>query len=212
VSALPGLARAAGRHLASAAGPVQGAAATERDAGSERAMRGYFAIGVEGISKPANVGAVLRTAHAFGASFVFAIAPVADLRAFRAVDTSEATKSMPFYSWPDPEAMALPAGCQLVGVELMDDSVDLPSFRHPRQAAYVLGPERGSLSPALVARCDHVVRIPTRFSLNLSLAGALVMYDRMISLGRFAPRPERPGGPTVPLPPHVHGQPALRRR
>ena len=38
-----------------------------------KAMRGYFGIGVEGISKPMNLGAILRTAHAFRASFAFAI-------------------------------------------------------------------------------------------------------------------------------------------
>ena len=36
-------------------------------------MRGYFGIGVEGISKTMNVGNLFRTAHAFGASFVFTI-------------------------------------------------------------------------------------------------------------------------------------------
>ena len=36
--------------------------------------RGYFAIGVEGISKPVNLGNLPRSAHAFGASFVFTIA------------------------------------------------------------------------------------------------------------------------------------------
>ena len=175
-------------------------------------MRGYFAIGVEGISKPANVGAVMRTAHAFGASFVFTIAPDTDIEGFRASDTSEAAKNLPLYTYPDVASLDLPKGCELVGVELMDKSVELPSFRHPRRAAYVLGPERGGLSEALVARCSHVVKIPTRFSINLSLAGALVMYDRLISLGRFAPRPERPGGPTEPLPPHVHGAPQFRSR
>jgi tRNA G18 (ribose-2'-O)-methylase SpoU len=35
--------------------------------------RGYFAIGVEGISKAVNLGNLLRSAHAFGASFVFTI-------------------------------------------------------------------------------------------------------------------------------------------
>ena len=34
-------------------------------------MKGYFGIGVEGISKATNVGTLLRTAHAFGAAFVF---------------------------------------------------------------------------------------------------------------------------------------------
>ncbi|HHL43572.1 MAG TPA: TrmH family RNA methyltransferase, partial [Hellea balneolensis] len=36
-------------------------------------MRGYFGIGSEGISKAANLGAVMRTAHAFGASFVYTV-------------------------------------------------------------------------------------------------------------------------------------------
>ncbi|MEX2009990.1 MAG: TrmH family RNA methyltransferase, partial [Dongiaceae bacterium] len=29
-------------------------------------MRGYFGIGVEGISKPMNLGNLMRSAHAFG--------------------------------------------------------------------------------------------------------------------------------------------------
>ena len=94
-----------------------------------------------------------------------------------------------------------------MGVELLDEASALPSFRHPQQAAYVLGPERGSLSPELVALCDFVVRIPTRFCVNLSVAGALVMYDRMVSSGRFAERPVTPGGPLPPLAPHRHGAP-----
>ena len=99
----------------------------------------------------------------------------------------------------------LPRGCRLVGCELVEDAVDLPSFCHPLNAAYVFGPERSSLSPAMLARCDHVVRIPTRFCINLAVAGAVVMYDRLVSLGRFAPRPLHAGGPSEAMPPHVHG-------
>ena len=87
----------------------------------------------------------------------------------------------------------------LVGIELLEDAVDLPSFRHPLNAAYVLGPERAGLSPALLARCDHVVKIPTRFSLNLAVAGALVLYDRLLQHGRFAERPVGSRGPVEPL-------------
>jgi hypothetical protein len=39
------------------------------------------------------------------------------------------------------------------------------------------------------------VRIPTSFCVNLAMAGAIVMYDRVRSLGRFPPRPLREGGP-----------------
>ena len=55
--------------------------------------------------------------------------------------------------------------------------------------------ERGDLSPDMLARCDHVVKIPTKFCINVSLAGALVMYDRTLSMGTFRDRPVMPGGP-----------------
>ena len=54
-----------------------------------------------------------------------------------------------------------------------------------------------ALSPELVARCDYVVRIPTSFCVNLAMAGAIVMYDRVRSLGRFPPRPVGEGGPAA---------------
>jgi tRNA G18 (ribose-2'-O)-methylase SpoU len=172
-------------------------------------MRGYFAIGVERISKQLNLGNLMRSAHGFGASFFFTIgAPYSATEGF--ADTSKSTGHMPLYVWPDLAAMALPRGCRLVGVELIDDAVDLPSFRHPMQAAYVLGPERGSLSPQLVARCDHVVKIPTAFCVNVAMAGAIVMYDRVASLGHFCPRPMHEGGPEKVLAPKRHGSPRRR--
>src|SRR5215471_6489860 len=116
-------------------------------------MKGYFGIGVEGVSKAMNVGTLFRTAHAFLASF------------------------------------RLPQGCRLVGVEITDAPIELPSFRHPRQAPYILGAERQGLSADVQSICDYVVKIPTRFSVNLGVAGALIMYDRQLSLGRHAPRP-----------------------
>lgn len=175
-------------------------------------MRGYFGIGVEGISKPMNLGGLMRTAHAFGASFFFTIGAAFDARAVRLADTSDAAGNLPLHDYPDLAALQLPRGCRLVGLEFLEDAVELPSFRHPSRAAYVLGAERDDLSPALVARCDHVVRIPTRFCINLALAGALVMYDRMISLGRFAERPVRVGGPAAPLARHRHGAPLWKRK
>lgn len=174
-------------------------------------MRGYFGIGVEGISKQMNVGAIMRTAHAFGASFVFTIDAVYAKREGGRSDTSDAPEHLPLHEYATLDDFRLPRGCDLVGIELIDDSIDLPSFRHPRQAAYVLGPERGSLSPALVAQCDHVVKIPTRFCVNVGVAAAIVMYDRVLTLGRHPARPMTPGGPVEALPEHVHGSPVLRR-
>jgi tRNA G18 (ribose-2'-O)-methylase SpoU len=173
--------------------------------------RGYFGIGVEGVSKSANVGALLRTAHAFGAAFCFTLGAGFDARAARTADTSDTAGHVPLWRWRSLDEMTLPQGCVLVGVELLEDATDLPSFRHPLNAAYVLGPERASLSRELLARCRHVVRIPTRFALNLAVAGALVLYDRLLQHGRFAERPVASGG-VLPAPPAAgYGTPVFRR-
>ena len=135
------------------------------------------------------MGALLRTGHAFGAAFCFSVGAGWDARAGRSADKSDAPLHVPVWRFADAGALSLPPECALVGVELLDKAVELPSFRHPLNAAYVLGPERSGLSEALRARCRHVVRIPTRFALNLAVAGAIVLYDRMLQHGRFAERP-----------------------
>lgn len=174
--------------------------------------RGYFGIGAEGVSKSANMGALLRTGHAFGAAFCFTVGGGWDARAGRAADTADTPAHVPLWRFGTVDAISLPRECALVGIELLPDAIDLPSFRHPLNAAYVLGPERSGLSDALRARCRHVVRIPTRFALNLAVAGALVLYDRLLQHGRYADRPVGSGGPDRPLdPPAGHGDPVFRR-
>ena len=166
---------------------------------------------MEGVSKSANVGALLRTGHAFGASFIFTIGAGWDARAARTADTADTPLHVPMWRYPSVAELSLPQRCALVGIELLEDAVDLPSFRHPLNAAYVLGPERSGLSAELLQCCDHVVRIPTRFALNLAVAGALVLYDRLLQHGRFADRPVGSLGPVETLPATGHGPPRFRK-
>ncbi|HMI98165.1 MAG TPA: RNA methyltransferase [Micropepsaceae bacterium] len=175
-------------------------------------MRGYFAVGTDGLSKPMNLGNLLRIAHAFGASFFFTVAGRVKL-ADAMSDTSDAASHLPIYQFGAADDLRLPQGCELVGVEITDDAVELPSFRHPLRAAYVFGSERLSLSAPVLARCRHVVKIPTRFSINVGMAGAIVMYDRMLTLGRFGERPLRAGGPAEAAIPAraAWGAPVMRR-
>ena len=175
-------------------------------------MRGYFGIGIEGSSKPMNAGNLFRSANAFGASFVFTVGGTTPRAKVKLADTSDTPGQVPFYDFKDADALELPGQCVLVGVELLDEAIELPSFRHPRCAAYVLGPERGYLTDALRRRCRFVIKIPSRFCINVATAGAIVMYDRIISLGRFPGRPVMAGGPVEPLPPHVRGAPVIRKK
>ena len=179
---------------------------------AEARSRGYFGIGVEGVSKSANVGALLRTAHAFDAAFCFIVGAGFDARAGQLADTAATPEHVPLWRFSDIDTLRLPQHCVLVGVELLDDATELPSFRHPVNAAYVLGPERSGLSPAMLQRCRHVVKIPTRFSLNLAVVGALVLYDRLLQHGQFAERPVGSEGKTTAQPlPRGHGAPRFRR-
>jgi tRNA G18 (ribose-2'-O)-methylase SpoU len=175
-------------------------------------MRGYFAAGAEGVSKAMNLGNLLRIAHAFGASFFFTVdarVKLADAQS----DTSHAQGQIPYYAFPAIADFRLPTGCELVGVEITDDAVELPRFRHPLRAAYVFGAERMSLSNPMLARCAHVVKIPTRFSINVGMAGAIVLYDRLISLGGYGARPVSRLKPQAEVPPrHIWGAPIVRKR
>ncbi len=175
-------------------------------------MRGFFGIGVEGLSKPMNAGNLFRSAHAFGASFIFTIGAAYPRGEVGRADTSDTPGEVPLYEFATVDELDLPRGCSLVGVELVEAAVDLPSFRHPRQAAYILGPERGSLSEEILDKCRLTVKIPTKFCINMATAGAIVMYDRMISLGRYPARPTMEGGQPVDLPAHVSGGPVMRTR
>lgn len=172
-------------------------------------MRGYFAVGVDGVSKPMNLGNLIRIAHAFEASFVFSVnAPVkfADTQS----DTSRSYRALPAYNYTSVDEMRLPVGCTLVGVEITEDAVELPRFRHPLRAAYVFGAERKSMSPQVLERCEFVVKIPMRFSINVGMAGAIVLYDRLISLGGYPGRPLMPGGAGEVPPAHQWGSPRVR--
>ena len=173
-------------------------------------MRGYFGIGIEGASKPLNVGTLFRSAHAFGAGFAFTVDANFQSDTANITDTSKASGHMPYYHFPNLEALLLPDKCRLVGVELTPDAIDLPSFKHPKMAAYLLGPERGCLSGAAQERCAFIIRIPMKFCVNVAIAANIVMYDRVISLGRHAPRPVRVGGPVDPRPQGRHGNVRFR--
>jgi tRNA G18 (ribose-2'-O)-methylase SpoU len=160
-------------------------------------VRGYFGVGSERISKAMNLGAVMRTAHAFGASFVFTVGVRHDMRERLLADTSASDAHVPLYEWDSVGAMVLPKGCVLVGVELDETAIDLPTFRHPPSAAYILGPERGNLSEEAKERCVALVKIPTRFCVNLSVAAAIILYDRMLATAPAGgPGRSRPSGKT----------------
>ena len=145
--------------------------------------RGYFGIGVEGIKTPANVAPLWRTAHAFGAAFMFCIG---SRYKRHSADTSNATKHIPLfeYATADEFLRALPRGTSLYGIEILETAIPLNRFQHSERAVYILGAEDRGLSDEVMAECDEIISIPSPnpLCINVAIAGSILMYDRVTKL------------------------------
>ena len=140
-------------------------------------MRGYFGIGIENGKTEMNLGTLWRSAHIFGASFIFTIGR---RYKYQSSDVKKSWRSVPLFNF---QAMAdlkihLPLGCQLVGIEMITNAEDIEGFGHPERACYLLGCEDSGLSKAAMESCHRLVRIPGNDCLNVAVAGSIVLYDR----------------------------------
>ncbi len=145
--------------------------------------RGYFAIGVFHAKNEVNIGTLLRSAHVFGAAFVFTVGKRYQRQAS---DTTKAWRHVPLFHF---ESIAdlmehAPYDCQVIGVEIDERSIDLPAFNHPERAVYLLGAEDGGLSSEAIEAVHRLVVIPgAARCLNVATAGSIVLYDRVAKEG-----------------------------
>jgi tRNA G18 (ribose-2'-O)-methylase SpoU len=61
---------------------------------------------------------------------------------------------------------------------MTEDAINILDFDHPQRCIYLLGTEDTGLSAEALERCDHIIKLPGARSMNVSVAGALVLYDR----------------------------------
>jgi len=143
-----------------------------------RQARGFFGVGIVSGKTPANLGTLWRSAHVFGAAFLFT---VGKRYTHQCSDTTKASRHVPLYTYDTLDAMhkQLPLACQLVGVELTEAAETLAAFSHPAACVYLLGAEDSGLSADTLSRCDRVVRLPGRFCLNVAVAGSIVLHHRV---------------------------------
>jgi tRNA (guanosine-2'-O-)-methyltransferase len=139
--------------------------------------QGYFGIGIQNGKTPENLGVLWRSAQNMGASFIFTIG---NRYAKQACDTHKAVGAMPYFHYNTFEEFyeMLPKGAMLVGVELNPRSVPLETFEHPRRCVYLLGAEDHGLPKAAMEKSHHLVKFDTPKSINVAIAGSIVMYDR----------------------------------
>jgi tRNA G18 (ribose-2'-O)-methylase SpoU len=163
-----------------------------------------MAIAAWNITKEHNVGSLVRTAHAVAAEEVLLVGE----REWNV----EAARTAELYT-----RVTQISGAQglrdhlrrqrwkLVAVELDDRAINLFDAEYPDRPCFLLGAELGGVPDELLEEAELVVQIPQWGlvpSLNLAVAGSIVVYDFLGKLYRKACL-NRPDGGLVE---HIEGQ------
>jgi 23S rRNA (guanosine2251-2'-O)-methyltransferase len=141
-----------------------------------------------------NVGAVFRTADAFAVEKIW-LCGITGRPPHREI-TKTALGSTESVAWEyapqtvDAVRTLREAGYQVVAVEQTTNSVQLPAFQPApaRPVALVLGNEVFGVDDEVLALCDLAVEIPqlgTKHSLNVGVAGGVVLWDVLSKMGTF---------------------------
>ena len=147
---------------------------------SKSAVRGYFAIGIINGKCEANVGTLWRTANIFGAKYIFTIGTRYPKR--QSADTMNTPQHIPLFeynSWADFKN-CIPRNAVIVAIELDDKSRPIENFVHPERAIYLLGAEDKGIPEEVLQDCRTIIQIPGNHSVNVGVAGSIVIYDRLL--------------------------------
>ena len=140
---------------------------------------------IEDIVDHTNVGAIFRSAAAFGADAVLVTPRCADPLYRRSIRVSMGTVfQVPWTrieTWPGGIAELQEVGFHVAALALDDDSVSLREFAAtaPDRTAVVFGTEGDGLKRSTIAACDSTVMIPMSGgvdSLNVAAASAVTCF------------------------------------
>ncbi|MBA4250967.1 MAG: rRNA methyltransferase [Chlorobiaceae bacterium] len=138
---------------------------------------GFFGIGIYGPKTESNFGTLWRTALIFNANFIFTIG-----KKFKrqSSDVHNTWAKIPLYTYENFDQLIenIPYSCRLVGVEISKDAIPIQDFVHPKRAIYLLGNETNGLTSDVQSKCHEIISLPGELSLNVAVAGSIVMYDR----------------------------------
>lgn len=157
-----------------------------------------ISIAAWNISKEHNVGSLVRTAHAVAAEEVVLVgAREWNVEAARTADLYTTVTRVPdLQAFRDHLAAG---GWRLVAVELDRRAVPLFEAEYPERPCFLLGAELGGVPAELLDEARLIVQIPQWGlvpSLNLAVAGSIVLYDCLAKLHRSG-RLDRPRGGTA---------------
>lgn len=157
--------------------PDNGRALLERTAGVP------LVVIMHGINNPVNVGAILRSAEAAGASGVITTSQTADPFSPKSLRGAMGS-AFRLPVWLDPNYVDALAWCKKQGIGTVcadagaTTSYDELDWRGPR--AFIFGPEAAGLTRDEIEAANDSVRIPMQGeveSLNVSVAAGILLYE-----------------------------------
>lgn len=144
---------------------------------------GNFWVYLHRASDPGNLGAILRTALAVGASGVLISEGSADIFGPKVVRSSAGVMlKIPIatgISWSCAKAFFQSANIKTAAT-CLPGAVDLYQSKIPSSVAFVMGNEGEGLPDEIIKDCDYRVKIPMNDqveSLNLAVAASLMLYE-----------------------------------
>lgn len=144
-------------------------------------QNGYVGIGIQQGKNSINYGTLYRTAQILDADFIFLIG-----KRFKhqSSDTMKSWKHVPLFEYKDFKDFNdhRPYDCRLIGIEMIPTAISIKEFVHPKRCCYLLGAEDHGLTKEAINACQNIIYLPGERSMNVSVAGSIVLFDRIQKL------------------------------
>jgi TrmH family RNA methyltransferase len=139
-------------------------------------------VGLDSVQDPGNLGSILRTLNAIGGKGLFlldhttdAYHPTAVRASMGAIFTQKLIKVQKeeFIQWKRINDV------RLFGTDC-NNGIDYQKVKYPERMILLMGSEQKGLDPQLAERCDELITIPMRGtvdSLNLANATSIILYE-----------------------------------
>ena len=143
---------------------------------------GDLTVLIEGVNKPHNLSAIIRTCDAAGVFQANFICDHSKVKTFN----STAQGSQKWVKLRNHESILKATnvlkkkGFKLYGTSLNANSIDYRDLDFTKDTCFVLGAEKWGLSEELIAQVDESIYIPMNGmvqSLNVSVAGAILLFE-----------------------------------
>ena len=143
---------------------------------------GDLTVLIEGVNKPHNLSAIIRTCDAAGVFQANFICDNNQVKTFNstAQGSQKWVKLRNHESYSKATSTLRQEGFKLYGTSLNENSIDYRDLDFTQNTCFVLGAEKWGLSKELTAQVDKSIYIPMHGmvqSLNVSVAGAILLFE-----------------------------------